>query len=326
MFGEFANVKISGISSVVPKNTFDNLKYIEGIEDKKTKKQTKLTGVIHRHLLSEEQTILTLASEAGEKLLNYLNWNKEEIRVLVFVTQTPELIAPSTAMLLQKELGIGYDCSAFDVNLGCSGYISGLQIVSALLQSTGGKGLLLVGDGRYRPPDREITKDSLLFGDGVSATGIELTTDSPPLRYSQYTDGSRYDLLYIAGNGKVYHDGNAVLLFSMNEVCDSIRNSKTVFGVEEDDIDYYVFHQTQKMAVEGIAFECGLPMDKVLISYDEYGNTSGASIPVTLCSNVGRLEKKDEITVFLCGYGIGLAWNTAVIKLNTKDIIPIIEI
>lgn len=320
MFGTFEGIRIAAISSLVPETVFDNFNYLEGIEDKKTKKQVKLTGIKERHVLLPGQTITRLAASAARMALEKASWSYDDIRIIVFVTQTPSLTAPSTAMLIQKELGIGWDCLAFDVNLGCSGYVSGLQVVSALLKNTRGRALLIVGDAVNDRNPEQISKDTLMYGCGVSATAIELSDSADAILYSQYTDGSRYEALYITREGKTIMDGNEVLLFSQNEVCDAIKNMKTHFDISESDIDFYAFHQSQKIAIEGIAYECGIPLDKVLISYDKYGNTSSASIPISICNNTSRLKKHGEVTLLLCGFGIGLAWNTAIIRLRTDAI------
>lgn len=325
MFGEISNVKISGVMSAVPENVFDNYSYIETIEDKKTKKQVKLSGIHYRHTLCKGQKLYLLASSTAENLLHKLGWSKDDVRVLINVTQTPELTAPSTAMLIQKEIGLGVSCLAFDVNLGCSGYISGVQIVCSLLRNTGGKGILITGDGEYKEYGTDIPKDALLFGCGVSATAIELSDNGNRFEYCQFTDGSRYDWLYIPKGKQTITDGNSMLLFSMNEVRDSIRRSLEKFDYSEREIDWFVFHQSQKMAVEGLINECCLPADRVLISYDKFGNTSSSSIPVTICNNEALIKQKNEteITLFMCGYGIGLAWNTAIMKISTDAVFPI---
>ena len=195
-------------------------------------------------------------------------------------------------MIIQKRLGIGQDCLAFDVNLGCTGYVSGLQILAALLQNTGGKGLLLAGDGRYDKMSEVPTTDSLLFGDGGSATAIELE-DGNPMMYAQKTDGTRHGLLSMALDGRMTMNGNAILLFSLNEVCQSIKECRKHFEVSEDSIDYYILHQAQKLILDGIARECGIEPSKVLTSYEEFGNTSTATLPLTICNNVEEIKKKN---------------------------------
>lgn len=324
MYGEYHNIKICGIAAAVPKNTIDNEIYAEKLGNRRAKKQVLYTGIRHRHCVEQGQSASDLSCYSAEKLLSELHWNRDEIRVLVNVTQSADLYTPSTAMIIQKRLGIGQDCIAFDVNLGCTGYVSGLQIVAALLQNTGGKGLLLVGDGRYHEMPEVPTTDSLLFGDGGAATAIELE-ENHTMQYSQKTDGNRYNLLYTALDGTMKMDGNAVLLFSLNEVCESIREFREYFQVRETSIDYYILHQAQKMILDGIARECNIEAEKIPQSYEEYGNTSTASIPITICSNIEEIRKKRHARLFLCGFGIGLAWSNVVVDLDTTCIYPLLE-
>lgn len=324
MYGEYGNIKICGIAAAAPKRIFDNIQYAEKLGDRHIKKLVSYTGIRTRHCVKIGQSASDLSCYCAEKLLRKLKWNRDEIRVLVNVTQSPDLHTPSTAMIIQKRLGIGMDCIAFDVNLGCSGYVSGLQIVAALLQNTGGKGLLLVGDGKYFEMPEVLTTNSMLFGDGGAATAIELENGNPML-YSQKTDGTRYDMLYTPLNAATQMDGNGVLLFSLGEVCDSIKEMWEHYDIQENSIDYYILHQAQKMIVDGIAAECSIDDKKVLRSYEEYGNTATATIPITICNNVAELQKKERVRLYLCGFGIGLAWSSVVIDVNTACIYPIEE-
>lgn len=319
MYGQYNNIKICGIAAAAPSQVIDNIECADKLGSRRAKKQVLLTGIKHRHCMMKGQSAADLSSFCAEKLLKKLEWDRDEIRVIVNVTQSADLHTPSTAMVIQKRLGIGTDCIAFDINLGCTGYVSGLQIVAALLQNTGGKGLLLVGDGRYTETVGEMTTDSLLFGDGASATAVELEADYPML-YAQKTDGSRHNLLSVALDGTLTMDGNAVLLFSLNEVATSIKECKEYFGIGEEQIDYYIFHQAQKLILDGIARECNIAPEKVLTSYEEYGNTSTATLPITICNNVEELRKKEKVKLYLCGYGVGLAWSSVIIDLDTACI------
>ncbi len=322
MYGKYNNIKICGIAAAAPSNVIDNIEYAGQIGNRRAKKQVMLTGIKHRHSMGKGQSAADLSCVCAEKILKKLNWDRKDIRVIVNVTQSPDLHTPSTAMIIQKRLGIGLDCIAFDVNLGCTGYVSGLQIVAALLQNTGGKGLLLAGDGRYLETTGENTTDSLLFGDGASATAIELE-DNYPMLYAQKTDGARHELISVDLNGKLTMDGNAVLLFSLNEVAQSIRECMEYYELSDEDVDYYIFHQAQKLILDGLARECGISGDKVLTSYEEYGNTSTATLPFTICNNYKMIQKKDKVKLYLCGYGVGLAWSSVIIDLNTDCIFPV---
>jgi 3-oxoacyl-[acyl-carrier-protein] synthase III len=324
MYGKYDNIKICGIAAAVPERVLDNMQYIEELGDRRAKKQILYTGIRRRHCLMKGQTASDLSCYAAEKLLTKLGWDRNEIRVIVNVTQSADLHTPSTAMIIQKRLGIGQDCIAFDVNLGCSGYVSGLQIAAALLQSTGGRGLLLVADGRYTEFSKNVSTNSLLFGDGGAATALEVS-EGNNLLYSQKTDGTRYDMLYTPHGGSTRMDGNGVLLFSLNEVCDSIKDMRRYYDIKEESIDFYILHQAQKMILDGIANECNIDPAKIPQSYEEYGNTSTATIPVTICSNIEKIQEKEHIKLYLCGFGIGLAWSSVVVELDSACICPLEE-
>lgn len=323
MFGQYSDICIKGIASAVPGQRVDNFELAEVLGSKRTKRQVLLTGIKFRHVCRKGQAASDLASVAAEKLLEKLGWNREEIRALVFVTQSPDVSTPSTAMIIQKRLSIGDDCIAFDVNLGCTGYVSGLQIIAALLHNTKGKGLLLVGDGRYYEQGTEINSNTLLFGDGAAATAVE-SVAGKGFSYFQKTDGKRHNMITRSLAGDVYMDGNAVLLFSLGEVSQSIQDMKAYFCIQEDEIDYYVLHQAQKMIIDGIANECGIDMGKMLTSYQEYGNTSTATLPITICHNLERIKEKKTVRLLLSGFGVGLAWSNIYIEINTDNILPII--
>lgn len=323
MFGQYSDICIRGIASAVPVNRVDNMELAGALGTKRIKRQVSLTGIHFRHICGESQSASGLACVAAEKLMKQLAWSKDEIRILVFVTQSPDVCTPSTAMIIQKRLNIGEDCLAFDVNLGCTGYVSGLQIVAALLNNTGGKGLLLVGDGQYYEPNEVIDSDILLFGDGASATAIE-TADQKSFYYFQKTDGKRHHLLTRSLNGEFYMDGNEILLFSLTEVAQSINDLRNHFQIKEQEIDYYVIHQAQKIILDGIANECNIAPEKILASYEEYGNTSTASLPLTICHNVDRLKEKTNVRLLLSGFGVGLAWADVYIEVDTKNILPVI--
>lgn len=321
--GCIKNIKIAGIASAVPKNTIDNIAFVEQMGKKRNMRQIKLTGIKKRHICAKGQSASDFATYAADKLLNHLHWSREEIKILIFVTQQPDLSRPSTAMLIQKRLGLGTNCTCFDVNMGCSGFTVGLQIIASMLSVVGGKGLLLVGDGRYVDEDMHSTSD-LLFGDGGAATAIEVE-NGYNMVFNQKTDGYRVDTIMCRRNGGSQMDGNAVLMFSLNEVSENIKNFRNQYGLTEDQIDYYVFHQGQKIILQGIANECNILWEKVLNSYENYGNTSSASIPISICENLQILKEKKQVNLLLSGFGIGLSWGCVYLNIDTENILPIFE-
>lgn len=331
MIGEFINVKIKGITSVVPKDVEDNIDYAELVGEKRVKRQIKLTGVERRHVPNEYQKTSDLCTYAAEELIKKLDWNKDSIKYLILVTQIPDFEFPATSLLIQKRLGIGKDCLAFDVNLGCSGYVAGIQILSALLQSNGGRGILMVGDIEYRtleernsPEYANQITDDMLFGAAATATAIEFE-DGNRIDYMQNSNGEGYDVILRKKGEFTQMDGSAVFSFTMEDVADSIKLFRKQLNLQEDNIDFYVFHQAQKMILENLADICDIKYEKVLSSLKEYGNTSSASIPLTICVNREKYQEKESINIYMCGFGVGLSWGSIYIALDTNCIFDVIE-
>ena len=322
--GSINNVRLVGIAASVPKRLIDNLSFAEQMGGKRNKRQIALTGIKYRHICAEGQAASDFATVAGEKLLSHLGWQRDEIKVLIFVTQQPDLSRPSTAMLIQRRLGIGIDCTCFDVNMGCSGFTVGLQIIASMLSVVGGKGLLLVGDGRYAGEDGMLSRSDLLFGDAGAAAAVEVQPGYNML-FNQKSDGNRVDMIMCRRNGNSQMDGNGVLMMALNEVSDNIKLFRMENKLAETDIDYYVFHQGQKIILQGIASECGIAWEKTLNSYENYGNTSSASIPLSICVNEQLLKEQKQVRLLMSGFGIGLSWGCVYLNMNTENILPVIE-
>lgn len=322
MYGEFTNIEIKGICSAVPQNSVNNREFYNHMSEKRRNRLMSTVGVECRHLLCGAQTVTDLACHCGSELLKKTAWNPKEIKVLVYVTQMPEFESPATAMYIQKQLGIGTDCIVFDVNLGCSGYVAGLQIVSALLQNCedGRKGILIVGDGANL--ERKSEADGVLFGDAAAATAIEKVDSADRMLFIEQSDGKRYDALLQKRDEILIMDGEAVFNFTLNEVAESINSFRNLKKV--DSIDYYVFHQAQKMILDNLGDLCGIEPDKNLHSYEEFGNTSSVSIPLTICFHKERWQNKKNSRFYLCGFGVGLAWGSIVCSLDENCVIDIL--
>lgn len=322
--GNLENIRIRGLASAVPERVVDNHAFTAMMGSRRNKRQIMLTGIERRHICGPGQAASDFATIAAEAVLKKTGWKPDEIKLLIFVTQQPDLSRPSTAMLIQKRLGIPNGCSCFDVNMGCSGFTVGLQIVGSMMTAIGGKALLLVGDGRYAGDDSQISRDDLLFGDGGAAAAIEVGPGWP-MTFDQYTDGRRFETIMCRRNGVAQMDGNAVLLFALNEVSQGVREFREKNSLTEDDIDFYVYHQAQQMILQGIASETHTDWEKFLNSYQEYGNTSSASIPVSICANFEKLQNKPIHNFLMCGFGIGLSWGSVYMPIETDAILPIIE-
>lgn len=324
MFGMYSNISIRGIASAVPIKNVENLDCVsEELIAKKISKQIKLTGIERRRVLVGEQTASDLATMAAEELIHKLAWKKDTIRFIVYVTQAPDIEIPSTALLIQKRLGIGTDCLAFDVNLGCSGYVAGIQIAAGLIHEMGERALILAADGRS-DSKRQNAADYLLFGNAGTATAIE-AAEEHTLMYQHAADGGRWKTIYRKLGGATVMDGNAVFAFTINDVADSIKQTMAHFSLKVGDIDYFVFHQGQKMIIDNLAEICSIPLDKMLYSLRDYGNTSCASIPLSICNESSKLNQQEQVCMYLCGFGVGLSWGSIILEMDTNMILPIRE-
>lgn len=334
MEGRVENIKICAIATAVPTYIETNDVYNKALGEKRVRRQTRMTGIEKRHINDKNQKTSDLCFAAANQVLEKTGWGKEEIQVLVFVTQTPSVIIPSTAFIIQKQLGLSKNCMVFDVNLGCSGYVAGLQIVASMLHTcaTGVKGLLLVGDvqrttrdgleeDEYSPDERA---DRMLFGSAGSATAVELVNSSP-FYFMEKSDGANYAALMQRFHENMTMDGEKIFNFGVDNVIQYIAEFMRKFGVEDSDVDYYVFHQAQKFLLENMASLLGISSNKLLFSLKEFGNTSSASIPITICANRSELEKKKKQRLLLCGFGVGLSCGIAYLELDTEAILPVRE-
>ncbi len=328
MNGKYSNIKVSGIASAVPSYVMDNMDYIDVFGKRRVMKQAKLTGVYRHHLSYRYQKLSDLCVSAAEKLLEHLQWNREEVKVLILCTQFADYEIPSTAIDLSERLGLGKDCMAYDINLGCSAFDLGMQTVGGLLQSQpdGTKALLLTGDIALLPDGMIMKKEdiinTMMFGSGGAATALEKQPEND-LFFRNFSDGSGWDAIVRYPGTETMMQGNKVFEFAINDVVanmDSFLNDLNI----TDNIDYYVFHQAQKLILDTIAIGCELSEDKVITSYEEYGNTSGASIPITLCHNRDKYNGKENIKVCSCGFGVGLSMGISYFQVPVENILPVI--
>lgn len=322
MKGKYDNVEIKGVVAAVPENKVCNLDFIKKIENRRIKKQVMLTGIENRHVCVNGQTAADLATIAADKLLDFLQWDRDKIDVLIFVTQSPELSRPATAFIIQKRLNIGKNCLIYDINLGCSGYVGGLTTIAGILSATKGRGLLLVGES-HAMEGGGLDTSSLLVGDAASATALEYC-EKKTMLFQQYSDGTRANYIYKPFNKPGFMDGNAVLLFGLNDVVESVKQFQEENHLAEEEVDYYVFHQAQRMIVEGIAQGAELSQEKVLFSSDDYGNTSSASIPLTICLHANQSMNEGRKKFLMCGFGIGLSWGIIYTEIDTGVILPLV--
>lgn len=337
-FLHYQHARIAGMAAGVPKRVINNLTDETSISSDYTPEDfVKTTGVIERHV-SETLCTSDLCYAAAEQLIAELGWDKQEIGALVFVSQTADYILPATACILQDRLGLSKECYATDCSLGCSGWVYGLSQVLGLVQ-TGEirKALLLVGDAKSR------AKQALdpLFGGAGTATALEYTEDSGDFYCHFGTDGSGYDAIIIPDGGsrnqvspasfeyeeiegRQYHrlmarmNGMDVFSFGITTAPKSVKKLAEHYGFDYLDADYYVFHQANMKMNNMIAKKLKLPAEKVPSCMAHYGNTSSASIPLAIVTQL-REQLKEHKRFVCCGFGVGLSWGT--VMFETENMI-----
>jgi 3-oxoacyl-[acyl-carrier-protein] synthase-3 len=235
-----------------------------------------------------------LCLAAANRVLNSLGWERESIGALIMVTQSPDYFLPSTSCVLHKELGLTDECAAFDVGLGCSGYPYGLWLASMMINNGGiQRALVMHGETPSRFADKSDRSVSLLFGDTGSATALEA---GDPEGYDEWffklhTDGTGYDDMIIEGGGfrnrfcddprkySVRMNGANIFNFTIKRVPALIKDTHALSKTKIEDIDYYIFHQSNQFIIKHLIKKLKLPDEKVPMTLKEFGNSGGASIP-----------------------------------------------
>lgn len=330
---DYSNIGIKGIACAVSTNyiSIENLK--DGNNDATLDKFIKTTSVLGHYENRPKQTAADLASVAARRIINSKEVNTEDIGIVIFATQYPDYRVPSTACVLQHRLGLSRECIAFDVNLGCSGYVYGLNIVASLLQSGSARyGLLIAGD----TPSKGVRSDNSrnLFGDACSATILVKGEQAQSMSFASRTDGSGYkDILRPYGYAKhpersdtegMFNEIN-VFNFAIEEAPALINEFLEEKNLTSADFDCLALHQANMMIMKQICKRTKFDKDKMLVSIDRFANTSAASIPLSFVNKYGDRCDAQSLKALICGYGVGLSWATGIITVNTQDILQLIE-
>ena len=347
-FFEFDKIKISAISAAVPTEvvnveSFENnfgLEYIRKFSDS--------TGIKQFRRTQPHQTASDLCYVAAENILRKKNISRDEIGVLIFVAHSTDYRRPATACVLHKRLGLSKDCAAFDVNLGCSAFVYGLQIGCSMLEnSEATKAIVLVGETLTKmvnPKDKSV---AMLFGDGGGAVLLEKTDENSEITGLLKTDGEGYRAIIAPAGGFrnidapvtefTWPDGNVrslynstmqgedVFAFTISSVPKTIKEFLSKKGTTIEDYDCLAFHQANQLIQKMLCKKLKCDETKMPLCLDRYGNPSAPAIPMVICDRYGK-DNKDRIIKFLmCGFGVGLSWGVVSATINSSNIYPIIE-
>jgi 3-oxoacyl-[acyl-carrier-protein] synthase III len=333
--------RIAGIGTCVPAHRFDNMKDATEFAPDEVRKVVSMAGVNARHLAPEKVCSSDLCAAAAEEVLQALQWERESIEALIMVTQTPDYLLPSTSCILQHKLRLPHNCAAFDVGLGCSGYTYGLWLASMMLESGGLKRVLLLhGETPGRFAEQSDRSVSLLFGDAGSATALQKGEggESSDWFFLNYSDGSGFEDLIIEGGGFrnrfpedprkffVKMNGANIFNFTIKRVPPLIQETFKISGACINDIDYFIFHQSNQFIIRHLMKKLTLPDEKVPLILKEFGNTGGPSIPLTITQGQVKRSPDVPIRLMLLSYGVGLSWGSALIALGPEALIQHTEL
>ena len=344
------NISLRGIAACVPKQMASNRDY-PGLASAEIEKFMQTTGVEYRRVAGDDTCTSDLCFASAEKLIADLGWDKSEINVLVFVSQSPDYVLPVTSALLQKRLGLSQECMALDIPLGCSGYVYGMSVVASLLSSAKlGKGLLLVGDTCTKLISPVDKSTALLFGDAGTASAFEYDESAAPIKFDFGTDGNGYQAIIIPDGGKrspvtneslvvkqyeegiarnncqLVLDGMDVFSFGINQAPKTVSKLLSGFNIDKTGIDYFIFHQANLMMNKMIVKKLKIPEEKVPYSLKDFGNTSSATIPLTIITELHSVVTTSPTKFIFCGFGVGLSWGTAYIECNNLVCPKLIEL
>lgn len=348
-FFEFKNIKVAGVACAVPKNEIKTESYKPVFGDEEVEKFMAMTGVKASHRTLEHQTCSDLGYRAARELLAHKGVKPEEIGTLLFSSHSPDYRRPSTAFVLQHRLGVPEEAVCYDISLGCSSLVVGMQTMASIMSTSDMRyGLLFVGDTAGKSVNPHDRSSAMLFGEAGAVMLLEKTqNDADQIKALVRSDGSGFKYMIIPGGGyrnlhaseevvmcadgnerslmNSFIQGTSVFTFTIFDVPRLIKDFWKQTATGPDDYDCFAFHQANLYILKQIAKKTKIPFDRMPITLDRYGNTSGASAIVSLCDVYGAGSDNKTIKVMACGFGIGISLGATSFEINTDDILPIME-
>lgn len=349
-FVEINNIKIKGLSVCVPSNIVENSSY-SVVPEEERPSFIKAIGIERRRVAKPDVCTSDLCFKAAENLISELGWMREEIDLLVFISQTPDYRMPATSCILQHRLGLPQTCMTIDVSQGCSGYVYGLSVVGSLV-STGSikKALLLVGNTQNKNVNYQDKSTWPLFSDAGSATAIEFCAEGGDnFKLSYMTDGGGEKTIIIPDGGyrnmvtptsfdeheydggikrnnlNLFMQGDDVFAFVIGNVPKATKAMFEHFSINPDSIDYFLIHHASQFILNKLKKKLNIPEEKAPIILKDYGNSSNASIPIIMATKIQEDILTRPLQLYISGFGVGLSLGVGVISLNKLNYCNLIE-
>ena len=320
--------RITGTGSYLPPRRLSNADLVaelaaQGVETS-DEWIVERTGIRARHFAAPEVCSSDLALEASRQALQAAKVQAQDIDLIIVATSTPDMVFPSTACILQNKLGI-HGCPAFDVQAVCSGFVYALSVADAMIQAgTASKALVVGAEVFSRIIDFKDRTTCVLFGDGAGAVVLEASDKPGILASDLHADGRHVDILCtpghvsggnVLGDPLLKMDGQAVFKLAVGVLEEAAHAVLAKAGKTQADIDWLIPHQANIRIMQSTAKKLKLSMDKVVVTVDQHGNTSAASIPLALDSAVRGGKVKSGDLVMLEGVGGGFTWGAVLLNL-----------
>ncbi len=297
------------------------------------------SGILERRVAINNECASDFALEAAEKILT--DDDRESVDLLIFATQTPDYLLPTTACILQDKLRLKKDIIAFDINLGCTQFIYALSTARAYIESgMATKALILCGDTPTRLINPKDKSAVVLFSDAGSACIIEKSQENGIIDFVFGSDGSGFDDLIcktsgmrhrptaedmiefedenqnIRSNNDLYINGFKIFAFAFKTIPITVEKLLQRSNLSKDDIDLYIFHQAGEKIVKASAQRLGLDMNKVFLNLRDIGNCGGSSVAIAIADAIKTGKLKAGMKVMLCAFGVGLSWGGCIIDFK----------
>lgn len=338
-FHNIKGVNVCGMSACVPQEKFPVSQY-EYFSEQEKNDFIKHVGVESKRFSKGKHTAADLCFESAKKLLAELQWNASEVELLILVTQTPDYTLPASSVILQDRLGFSKKTITFDINLGCSGWVYGLSVAAGLMSSMKlCKAILLTGETSIIS-DYKDKSTFPLMGDAGTSTALELK-GSESMIFDLNTNGSGYKAIIAPNSGTRYikdstqddvynHfvllNSQQVLEFCLREVVPTVQSLMDNNSLTVNNIDYFVFHQANRIINESLRKKLGVPSEKFPYSLKEFANTSSASVPLTIVSQIADEIRSKKLSLLCSGFGVGLSWGSVLLKTENVICPELVEI
>lgn len=328
---------IKGISYYLPEKVLTNEEIVKQFPEWSVEKIISKIGVAQRHIAAEDETASDMAVKAAEKLISDYSIDRNIIDYIIFVTQSPDYVLPTTACIIQDRLKLPTNIGAIDVNQGCSGFIVGLSLAKGLIFGEMAKNILLLTSETYskhiHPKDKG---NRTIFGDAAAATLISTEGKAEILKFSLGTDGKGAENLIVktgghrhrkpmndltfdeSGNPKssdyLFMDGAAIVNYTLDYFPLSVYDALQKNNLELKDIDLFVFHQANKFIMELLRKKMRIDDNKFYRYYENVGNTVSSTIPIALSEAIKDGTLKENMNVLLAAPGLGYSWGGCILK------------